>query len=273
MSSDICPENFKLIYDEFKSYQNAALDTAREFHRVCEKNSVKYQLAFGSLLGIVRDNGQIPWDYDVDVLVPYNEKEKLIKALEKDLNTNFYFYCPEVDKKCRHFLLRLAPRKYDTKLREIFEKNMRRFFQWRYYKLVKIKDLKNIKIKRRLKIIAFKVCLLPVGLQSINRKMKEVCEMYSETDSLFSVPLIAVYKNIPFETKELWDTHIVDSSEGSFRITKHADKILTILYKDYNRIFPLKNRLSEMAKFYKIISGKTMNLQTEGDSGRYYAKK
>ena len=75
--SNICPKDFDKIYEEFKFYQKAALDTLDEFHRVCEKNNIPYFVQYGSLLGLIRDGGQIPWDYDVDVVVPYSEKANL----------------------------------------------------------------------------------------------------------------------------------------------------------------------------------------------------
>ena len=68
VNSSLCPKDFDTIYREFRQFQEDTLETLREFHRVCEKNNVSYQLAFGSLLGAIRDNGQIPWDYDIDVL-------------------------------------------------------------------------------------------------------------------------------------------------------------------------------------------------------------
>ena len=114
LKSDICPPNFEVIYKEFMNFQDEAIKTLNEFHRVCEKNGVRYQLAYGSLLGAVRDNGQIPWDYDIDVIVPYNEKDKLVQVLRNDLSDDFYFHCPEQDEKCRHFIMRLAPKGYKT---------------------------------------------------------------------------------------------------------------------------------------------------------------
>ena len=74
LTNKACPPNFKEVYNRFIVYQKEALNTLKEFHRVCEKNHIPYQLAFGSLLGAVRDGGQIPWDYDIDVMVPYSSK-------------------------------------------------------------------------------------------------------------------------------------------------------------------------------------------------------
>lgn len=53
------------------------------FKEVCEKNSIWYSLAYGSLLGAVRHNGFIPWDNDADVFLMLPDKERFRDAFEK----------------------------------------------------------------------------------------------------------------------------------------------------------------------------------------------
>ena len=50
------------------------LETFSDF---CEENKLTYFLAYGSCLGAVRHKGFIPWDDDVDVLVPRYDYEKI----------------------------------------------------------------------------------------------------------------------------------------------------------------------------------------------------
>ena len=50
--SDYYYYNFETDYQMFQKYQKKAMDTLKAFHDVCEKKSINYQLAFGSLLGI-----------------------------------------------------------------------------------------------------------------------------------------------------------------------------------------------------------------------------
>ena len=77
--TNICPPNFDRIFNDFNNYQDMILKVLYEVHRICEKNEIHYCLAYGSLLGLIRDHGQIPWDYDVDIFVPYIEKKAFIE--------------------------------------------------------------------------------------------------------------------------------------------------------------------------------------------------
>lgn len=65
----------QLNIDEIKSIQ---LDILQSIHTFCVENDLRYSLAFGTLLGAIRHKGYIPWDDDLDIMMPRPDYERFI---------------------------------------------------------------------------------------------------------------------------------------------------------------------------------------------------
>lgn len=53
------------------------LDLLTEFGQLCRKNGLTWWLFFGGLIGAVRHGGFIPWDDDIDILMPRADFDRL----------------------------------------------------------------------------------------------------------------------------------------------------------------------------------------------------
>lgn len=78
--------------------QSVLWDLLKEFDGFCQKHSLRYFLAGGTLLGAIRHRGFIPWDDDIDVIMPEADYIRLI-GLSSSMPPFLSFICDEKDEK------------------------------------------------------------------------------------------------------------------------------------------------------------------------------
>ncbi len=65
--------------------QETELELCSCVDAICRKHNLTYSLAFGSLIGAVRHNGFIPWDDDIDILMPRPDFDRLLEVIRPEL--------------------------------------------------------------------------------------------------------------------------------------------------------------------------------------------
>ncbi len=66
-----------------KELKEIEFDILKMFDSFCKENNIKYYLSYGTLLGAIRYKKFIPWDDDVDLLIPREDYNRMI-SLFKD---------------------------------------------------------------------------------------------------------------------------------------------------------------------------------------------
>lgn len=74
------------------------LDMLEYIDGICRKNNINYTLIGGSLIGIIREGGMIPWDDDIDIGLVSNEYDRLIEVLNNENNPNYKLLTNENNK-------------------------------------------------------------------------------------------------------------------------------------------------------------------------------
>ena len=70
----------------------------REFDRICRKHNLKYWCIGGTLIGVLRHKGWIPFDGDIDVGMTQDDYSKLQKIVQSELPKGMWFQDRTTDK-------------------------------------------------------------------------------------------------------------------------------------------------------------------------------
>lgn len=94
--------------EALRALQMEQLAGLKELRRVCRENGLRYYLSGGTLLGAVRHHGFIPWDDDMDVTMPREDYERLIRLCgEHALGPEYYVQAAETDETYPHYFAKL----------------------------------------------------------------------------------------------------------------------------------------------------------------------
>lgn len=92
------PDAFTLSDGQLEQLKETLLDMMLELIRVCRKNGLRIMLAGGSALGAVRHQGFIPWDDDIDLMMPRDDYEKFCGLFEKEMGKTYDLVAPNCGK-------------------------------------------------------------------------------------------------------------------------------------------------------------------------------
>ena len=97
----IAPETemmHELTPEELKALQACFLEIIKDIDRVCQEHGLCYMAAGGTALGSVRHKGFIPWDDDVDILMPREDLNRFVELFEECMGDKYELTTPNSDK-------------------------------------------------------------------------------------------------------------------------------------------------------------------------------
>ena len=83
---------------DIRPLQMRMLSVLEAIDKTCREHQLRYGIFSGSLIGAVRHKGFIPWDDDVDILMPRPDYERFIQHSKEWLPEPYEFVCAENDK-------------------------------------------------------------------------------------------------------------------------------------------------------------------------------
>lgn len=249
--------------------QTVSLEILKEFDRFCKENDLQYSLAYGTLLGAVRHKGFIPWDDDIDVMMPKTDYDKFIKLYQ---DSEKYMCFAYEKNNCLLAYARLAEMNR-TVVRTSAPWNDRESGVWiDVFPIVGVEDDKESylhtaklayslwrKIVRsrqamghlsthrsfmwNLKRIAIKIIYwrcLPKYL----KKLMVIINRFDYNSSRYVSNMShLLYAKRSFFPKQMFDDYVeLPFGVDKFRCIKDYDKFLTMIYNDYMVLPPVNKR-------------------------------
>lgn len=78
------------ISSKMKELWAIELDLLSETERVCKKYNLTYWANGGTMLGAVRHHGFIPWDDDIDIMMPREDYNKFCEVANKEFSEPYF---------------------------------------------------------------------------------------------------------------------------------------------------------------------------------------
>lgn len=255
---------------DIDEYKDIVLQVLVKIDRICRDNDLEYMLMYGSLIGAVRHKGYIPWDDDIDIVMPRPDYYKLMDIINKDdYGINFisiennadtiYPYGKICDTRTvakeKNFkqvkgygaFVDVFPLDYmpdDPKERAEYCKKCRRMMIWiTHSSRVGYEKGKNIKT-RIARFLAFNIGKM-MNTGSLVRKLDKTLTDFDDTYGETS------HRGLPwgYNGEELYPASIwkditeVDFEGYKFYAPARYDEILRMRYGDYMKLPPEEERI------------------------------
>ena len=262
---------------DLRKLQLLEVNLLQKFQQICDENQITYFFVGGGLIGALRHGGFIPWDDDIDIVLPRNDYDKFIEICKKGvgggygivsdwnfvfsrfvdfdsvierpsafeaLNENVWIDLFPIDGMPNNKLLRWL--------------HMRHALFLRY--LLILTDVSHLAGKKKrpfYETLVLKLCNVMPVFGALNKgkicRMLEKCmRKYKYYESEFCCNLIGRYRSREIQPRSRWGNPVTLFFEGvEVKVPENYHDFQTHIYGDYMKLPPQNERLAHEAKLLK----------------------
>ncbi len=257
---------------------NVELEILKTVHKICIEHQLTYYLWAGSLLGAVRHKGFIPWDDDIDIIMPREDYEEFAKLCKEgvlgedysfqDISTysNYHLFFGKVRKNNTLFdepafqnqncnkgiYIDIYPMDYCKKKGGIlFHLRGKLVKAFSHLVMVRALDLRTASVGNKM-LFCITRPLTVRAIAKIRDKIascgkKESAEFLTSYGSEFDY----MKSTTPADWWGGWVPDIMEFEGENFFVPREWDKVLTAEFGDYMTLPPIEERRTHTPK--KII--------------------
>lgn len=238
---------------ELRRHQLTLLEMLKEIDRICKKHDIKYMLFAGSCLGAVRHKGFIPWDDDLDIVMPRDDYERFLDIAVNEIDVESYFVQREFSEHWPMFFSKL--RKNNTAYLEKMILRDNEQHQGIYVDIFPCDNLAPSSFKQKLQFYASKIVVAKsldkrgYLTDSIKKKIFILCcrllphklfhrfvQGRKYKDSLRVHTFLGAsskFEKSVYPREWFEKTTDMQFEDGVFPVPEHYDELLSVLYGDY----------------------------------------
>ncbi len=264
-----------------KETQMVSLEILHTIAEICEKKGFRYALIYGTLIGAVRHHDYIPWDDDVDIMMPRPDYDKLLDYLRVHISEypNLKMFNREECREYPYMITRISDDRYEIVMRNEKPFGMGVFID--IYPYDGLGQTKEEAVKYGLrgdrmsslcyqatrehfaietttslirKIIKFPVYVFSkmIGKEYFQNKLEKLARVkdYDSSEYIGCVIWLSWGEKDIFPRKWFDETIKMPFGKYEFRVPKEYDKVLRHEYGDYMQLPPEKDRIGH--HYFKV---------------------
>lgn len=261
--------------------QEISTEIMKTIAEICEEKGLRYFLIYGTLIGAIRHNGFIPWDDDLDIMMPRPDYDKLLAYLYEHIGDypHLRVFNHDVCKEYPYMITRISDDRYEIimdnekpygmgvfvdiypydGLGDTPEEALRygikgdRLSSLCYQATREHFAIETTKTTLR-KLLKYPVFLVAkvCGKDLFQNKLEKLARVkaYDSSEYVGCVVWLSGGMRDIFPRKWFDGSKLVDFGEYQFRIPTHYDQILRYIYGDYMKLPPENERVGH--HFYKV---------------------
>lgn len=256
----------QITIDELRALQLEILKKVDEF---CYRNGINYSLAYGSLIGAVRHKGYIPWDDDIDIMMPrkdynaflcgFNGAFPDLRVVSPETISSYYapyanvynintvleepnikHGIPDLGIKIDIFPVDVVPSNYSEYKKKVNQScNINK---WRHYKVL---HFFNQEEKVSIRFIGKKIISFLIPFYHLNSRLNSMLKSSSQESEYVDIIIWPVYMYKRFLSDLFKETIRVPFENIEVNIAKGYDGILTSIYGSYMQLPPEDQRIAK----------------------------